>query len=45
MPYSNFFRVRTENGVETSWGAWEATARVSTLDLNDGSAHGGQLPT
>lgn len=42
-PYSNFFRVRTENGVETSWGAWEATARVSTLDLNDGTVHGGQV--
>jgi phosphate-selective porin OprO/OprP len=42
-PYSNFFRVRTDNGVETSWGAWEATARVSTLDLNDGSVHGGQV--
>ncbi|MCE9526592.1 MAG: OprO/OprP family phosphate-selective porin [Planctomycetales bacterium] len=42
-PYSNFFRVRTDKGVETSWGAWEATARLSTLDLNDGNIHGGQM--
>ncbi len=42
-PYSNFFRVRTEEGVETSWGAWEATARVSTLDLNDRAVQGGQI--
>jgi phosphate-selective porin OprO/OprP len=42
-PFSNFFRVRTEDGVETSWGAWEATARLSTLDLNSGNIHGGQV--
>lgn len=42
-PYSNFFRVRTEECVESSWGAWEAAARVSTLDLNDGTVQGGQV--
>ncbi len=42
-PFSNFFRVRTEEGVETSWGAWEAAARISTIDLNDGTIQGGQM--
>lgn len=43
IPYSNFFRVPTDQGVITSWGAWEATARISTLDLNDGAVQGGQV--
>jgi phosphate-selective porin OprO/OprP len=43
IPYSNFFRVPTDKGVITSWGAWEATARISILDLNDGTVRGGQV--
>ena len=28
---------------ENGWGAWEAAARWSTLDTNDGLVHGGEL--
>lgn len=43
-PYSNFFRVRTEsNRIAMGSGAWEATARVSNLRLDNQGIHGGQL--
>jgi phosphate-selective porin OprO/OprP len=41
--HNNFFRVNTDEGIQTGWGAWEATARVSTLDLNSQNIRGGQL--
>lgn len=41
--HNNFFRVDTEHGIQTGPGAWEATARVSTLDLNSQNINGGQL--
>jgi phosphate-selective porin OprO/OprP len=41
--HNNFFRVDTDKGVQTSWGAWEATARVSTLNLNSQNINGGRL--
>ena len=41
--HNNFFRVNTDEGIQTGWGAWEATARVSTLDLNSQNIHGGRL--
>jgi phosphate-selective porin OprO/OprP len=40
---NNFFRVKTDEGIQTSWGAWEATARFSTLDLNSNNINGGRL--
>ena len=37
-PTSKFFLVRDENGnIISSWGAWEVAARVSYVNLNDGS--------
>ncbi len=42
-PFSNAFRVRTDNGIETSWGAWEAVARVSNFDLDSGPIAGGNM--
>ena len=41
--HNNFFRVKTDEGIQTGWGAWEATARVSTLDLNSQNINGGRL--
>ena len=44
MPlHSNFFRVHTDEGIQTGWGAWEVAARVSTLDLNSRNIDGGRL--
>jgi phosphate-selective porin OprO/OprP len=34
-PFTNFFRVRTNDGVETGWGAWEVGYRYSYIDLVD----------
>ncbi|HEY4761671.1 MAG TPA: porin [Thermoguttaceae bacterium] len=36
-PFTNFFRVRTEDGsIETGWGAWEIGYRVTYVDMLDG---------
>jgi phosphate-selective porin OprO/OprP len=42
-PYENFFRVRTDDGVQTGRGAWEIAARWSYIDLNSQNIQGGQL--
>ena len=42
-PHTNFFRVRTDDGIQTGSGAWEIAARVSTLDLNNANITGGQI--
>lgn len=42
-PYSNVFRVCTDEGIVTSWGAWEAVGRVSNLDLASGNIAGGNM--
>lgn len=41
--HNRFFRVDTDEGIQTGSGAWEATARVSTLDLNSENINGGRL--
>jgi len=43
MPFENFFRVGTNDGTCTGWGAWEIAGRVSTLDLNDANVRGGSI--
>lgn len=43
MPFENFFRVGTDGGVCTGWGAWEIAGRVSVLDLNDDNVRGGSI--
>ena len=40
---NNFFRVKTDEGIQSGRGAWEATSRISTLDLNSQNIHGGQI--
>lgn len=42
-PHSNFFRVRTDTGIETGSGAWEVGARVSNVDLISGNVQGGDM--
>lgn len=42
-PHTNFFRVRTNDGIETGSGAWEVSARVSTVDLVSRHVHGGEM--
>jgi phosphate-selective porin OprO/OprP len=42
-PYGNFFCVRTGEGICKGPGAWEAVARLSYLDFDDGLVTGGQL--
>lgn len=42
-PHSNFFRIGTDEGIQTGSGAWEATARLSHLDLNSNNVAGGEL--
>ncbi len=42
-PNTNFFRVRTNDGVETGWGASEIAARWSYIDLNSQNIQGGRL--
>jgi phosphate-selective porin OprO/OprP len=34
-PFTNFFRVRASDGVQTGWGAWEVAYRYSCIDLVD----------
>jgi phosphate-selective porin OprO and OprP len=42
-PYENFFRVRTDEGTATGWGAWEVAARWSYIDLTSQNIQGGRL--
>ena len=39
-PFTNFFSVRTEEGVCRGWGAWQVVARYSHLDLEDAAVGG-----
>jgi phosphate-selective porin OprO/OprP len=43
MPFENFYRVGTNDGTCTGWGAWEIAGRVSTLNLNDANVQGGSI--
>jgi phosphate-selective porin OprO/OprP len=43
IPYTNFFRVRTDDGIATGSGAWEVAARWSFIDLNSHNIQGGNL--
>ena len=43
QPFTEFFRVRTRQGVAKGWGAWEVAARVSQADLTDANIGGGKL--
>jgi phosphate-selective porin OprO/OprP len=42
-PFENFFRVRTNDGTATGWGAWEVAARWSYIDLTSQNIQGGRL--
>jgi phosphate-selective porin OprO/OprP len=43
MPFTEFFRVRTRQGVRQGCGAWEIAARISHLDLSSANIEGGRL--
>jgi phosphate-selective porin OprO/OprP len=43
LPLEDFFLVRTDRGLERGKGAWEVAARLSHLDLNDGTISGGVM--
>jgi phosphate-selective porin OprO/OprP len=43
LPFENFFRVRTEEGIATGRGAWEVAVRWSWLDLDSVTTRGGTL--
>jgi phosphate-selective porin OprO/OprP len=34
-PYTNFWLVRTNDGLDAGWGAWELAARWSAVDVSD----------
>lgn len=42
-PFEDFFRVRTDRGVERGKGAWEVAARWSYIDLSDANINGGSM--
>lgn len=42
-PHSNFFRVNTDQGIETGWGGWELTSRLSSINLTDENVQGGSM--
>jgi phosphate-selective porin OprO/OprP len=42
-PFTNFFRVRTDDGVKSGWGAWQIAARLSYVNLTDAGILGGRL--
>jgi phosphate-selective porin OprO and OprP len=42
-PFENFFRVRTDDGIEEGCGAWEIAARWSYIDLDSQNIRGGTL--
>ena len=42
-PFENFFRVRTDEGIEHGRGAWEVAARWSFIDLDSRNIQGGTL--
>lgn len=39
----HFFRVDTDEGIQTGSGAWEVAARLSYFDLNSNNITGGEL--
>lgn len=43
FPFENFFRVRTEEGIEQGRGAWEVAVRYSHIDLDSENIAGGTL--
>jgi phosphate-selective porin OprO/OprP len=43
IPFENFFRVDTNDGVQMGSGAWEVAVRYSHLDLDEALINGGVL--
>lgn len=43
IPHENFFMVRTEDGPSYGLGAWQLTARLGYINLNDQDLAGGYL--
>jgi phosphate-selective porin OprO/OprP len=41
IPFTNFFRVRTDEGIDGGWGAWQVAARYSHADLTNRDIRGG----
>jgi len=42
-PNTNFFRVCTDDGIQTGSGAWELTTRLSNFDLDSHNIQGGNM--